>query len=229
MIIQSDRYTLYQGDCLDILPTLGSVDAVITDPPYGINYINGGGRNPLNGWRDFRHQGRWDCARPNKKIFDWILSNKNAIVWGGNYFTDYLPPSSQWLIWDKGQRDFSLADFEMAWSSQNKSGRIFDYPRARMLQENGLHPTQKPIALMEWCIELATRPGDIILDPFMGSGTTGVAAMKTGRRFIGVELDPGYFQIAHERIANAAGDFVTTAKERANGQIALWDMEGVRP
>jgi len=195
---------LYLGDCLEILPTLeaGSVDAVITDPPYGIKIINGGGRG-INGWRDYKSDGRWDETRPPKDIFDLMLQQDNVIIWGGNYFTDYLPPSSQWLIWDKGQRDFSLADFEMAWGSKDKAGRIFDYPRVRMISENGLHPTQKPIALMKWCIELATNAGDTILDPFMGSGTTGVACVQTGRNFIGIEIDPNYYAIAEKRIKEA--------------------------
>jgi DNA modification methylase len=200
----SDDVTLYLGDCLEVMAELeaGSVDAVITDPPYGINIISGGGRG-MNGWRDFKAQGDWDKQRPSKEYFDYLLQYKTLIVWGGNYFTDYLPPTQQWLIWDKGQRDFSLADAEMAWSSQNKAVRIFDYPRARMMQENGLHPTQKPIALMKWCIELATNPGDTILDPFMGSGTTGVAAVQLGRKFIGIEIDETYYEIAKKRISQA--------------------------
>jgi site-specific DNA-methyltransferase (adenine-specific) len=129
--------------------------------------------------------------------------SKTVVIWGGNYFTDYLPPSSQWLVWDKGQRDFSLADCELAWCSQPKAARVLTYARAAALQENGLHPTQKPIEVMRWCIRLTTCPGDTILDPFMGSGTTGVACRMEGRKFIGVEIDPHYYAIAEKRIANA--------------------------
>ena len=196
---------LYQGDCLEILPTLeaGSVDAVITDPNYGINNMHAGGRG-INGWRDFRNDTNWDKDRPSKIAFDLMLAiAKTAVIWGGNYFTDYLPPSMCWLVWDKGQRDFSLADGEMAWTNQDKAMRIFTYPRAAMLKENGLHPTQKPIALMKWCIEMFTQEGDTILDPFMGSGTTGVACVQTGRNFIGIEIDPTYYAIAEKRIARA--------------------------
>jgi DNA modification methylase len=200
---QVDGMKLYLGDCLEILPTLaaGSVDAVVTDPPYGINIISGGGRG-INGWRDYREQGEWDKTRPPKDCFDQMIRvGKTVIIWGGNYFTDYLPPTQQWLIWDKGQRDFSLADGELAWSNQDKAVRIFSYPRAAMLKENGLHPTQKPIALMKWCIELAAA--GTILDPFMGSGTTGVACVQTGRDFIGCEIDEKYFDIAIKRIQQA--------------------------
>lgn len=195
---------LHLGDCLEILPTLasGSVDAVVTDPPYGINIIRGGGRG-INGWRDYG-DGGWDKERPSPAAFEHIARiASTVVVWGGNYFTDMLPPSSCWLVWDKGQRDFSLADGEMAWVNQDKAMRIFSYARAAMLKENGFHPTQKPIALMKWCIELFTKPGDTVIDPFMGSGTTGVACVKTGRNFIGIEKDPGYFAIAQKRIAEA--------------------------
>lgn len=197
---------LIHGDCLDVLKTLdaGSIDAVVTDPPYGINFINGGGRSQKAGWRDARGDGDWDKYRPSKEIFDEILRiGRKVIVWGGNYFTDYLPPSMQWLVWDKCQRDFSLADCELAWSNQDRAARVFSFPRGAMQSERVNHPTQKPVSLMKWCIELVTQPGDTILDPFMGSGTTGVAAVKTGRRFIGCEIDPTYFAIAEKRIAEA--------------------------
>ena len=193
------------GDCLEILPTLAdnSVDAVITDPPYGINIIHGGGRG-MNGWTDYGDQGRWDEAKPSQELFDHLLRiGKVVIIWGGNYFTDMLPPTSQWLIWDKGQRNFSLADFEMAWSSQQRGSRIYDLSRARALQDGKQHPTQKPVSLMKWCIEQVTIHCDTVLDPFMGSGTTGVACVQTGRNFIGIEIDPGYFEIAEKRIKEA--------------------------
>jgi DNA modification methylase len=196
--------TLYLGDCLEVMKQLPdkSVDAVITDPPYGISYINGGGRNSKNGWRDFRDDGKWDEIRPSRDYFDQMERLGNiVIVWGGNYFTDYLHPTQRWLIWDKGQRDFSLADGEMAWSNQDKAVRIFTYPRVAMIKENGLHPTQKPIALMKWCIEIAAANN--IFDPFMGSGTTGVACVMLGRKFIGCEIEPKYFDIAVKRIKEA--------------------------
>lgn len=192
------------GDCLELMRDIPdrSVDAVITDPPYGINYINGGGRNPKNGWRDFRSHGDWDRFVPTREYFDEMRRiAKLVIIWGGNYFTNHLPPSQQWLVWDKGQRDFSLADGELAWTNQDKAVRIFTYPRAAMIKENGLHPTQKPIALMQWCIELLDA--QTILDPFMGSGTTGVACVKLNRNFIGIEINPDYFSIAKRRIEEA--------------------------
>ncbi len=199
--------TLYNADCRDVSPLVQGVDAVVTDPPYGIGADEAGHRaQGKSGWTDFG-PAQWDKERPPRDIFDAILAcSKYQIIWGGNYFTDYLPPSMQWLIWDKGQRDFSLADFEMAWSSQQKAARIFTYPRSEALKDGKEHPTQKPLALMKWCIDLLPQP-TTIFDPFMGSGTTGVAAIQLGKTFIGVEREEKYFEIACRRIkeATAAG------------------------
>jgi len=197
------RATLIQADCRDVLPLLGKVDAVVTDPPYGINADKAASKNNGKwGWT-FYGETDWDKSRPPPEVFDLILNaGKQQIIWGGNYFTDLLPPTMQWLVWDKGQRDFSLADCEFAWSSQQRAARIFDYPRARALQDGKEHPTQKPIALMKWCIDMLPKP-QTILDPFMGSGTTGVAAVQMGRDFIGVEMEPRYFEIACKRIEDA--------------------------
>jgi len=194
--------TLYLGDCMDILPTLDKVDAVITDPPYGIGADKHAGKAE-NGWTQWEVSG-WDSARPEIGTIKAILkAGKVLIIWGGNYFTDCLPPSMQWLVWDKGQRGFSLADCEFAWSSQNKAARIFDYARALAMQDGKQHPTQKPIALMEWCIDQCKNNPQTILDPFMGSGTTGVAAVQMGRKFIGIEREPSYCDIACQRIETA--------------------------
>jgi len=193
--------TLYLGDCREILPTLPKVDAVVTDPPYGINHARD--RNSQkDGWVDYPANG-WDRERPEKDVFD-LIREKSAdqIIWGGNYFTDYLPPTMRWLVWDKGQRNFSLADCEFAWTSQPKAARIFNYSRGEALQEGKQHPTQKPVPLMEWC--LAFMPdAKTIMDPFMGSGSTGVACVNLGRRFVGIERTPEYFDIACERIRAA--------------------------
>jgi DNA modification methylase len=183
-----------------------TVAAVVTDPPYGIRADEAAANNKGKyGWTYFG-ESAWDRERPPKAIFDAILAAaEHQIIWGGNYFTDFLPPSMQWLIWDKGQRDFSLADFEMAWSSQNKAARIFTYPRSAALKDGKEHPTQKPIDLMKWCIDLLPAP-DTIFDPFMGSGTTGVAAIQMGKKFIGVEREEKYFEIALRRITEAVNN-----------------------
>jgi len=212
--------TLYLGDCREILPTLGKVDAVVTDPPYGIDYGkrmkgkgDGAGGLDANRWKDYG-EFTWDEQRPSREVFDAIRAAAPIqIIWGGNYFTDYLPPTMQWLIWDKCQRDFSLADFEVAWSSQQAASRIFDYSRPQALRDGREHPTQKPVALMVWCLERLPASAKVILDPFAGSGTTGVACAKLGREFIGIEREPTYFDIACKRIAEAQkqGDFLRDA------------------
>jgi DNA modification methylase len=192
---------MYLGDCMDILPTLPGVDAVVTDPPYGINHARD--RNSQkDGWVDYPANG-WDRERPSRDVFDVMRAkSKDQIIWGGNYFTDYLPPTMRWLVWDKGQRNFSLADCEFAWTSQAKAARIFTYSRGAALQDGKEHPTQKPLALMEWCLTFLDG-ARTILDPFAGSGTTGVACANLGRAFIGIERAPEYFEIACSRIAAA--------------------------
>lgn len=199
--------TLYMGDCRDILPTLPPVDAVITDPPYGIGADKAASKNEGKwGWK-YHGDTNWDVERPPRECFDLMGERVRRggvfIVWGGNYFTDWLPPTMQWLVWDKGQRNFSLADCEFAWSSQKRAARIFSYSRGAAMQDGKEHPTQKPIALMEWCIEQAANKPQTIIDPFMGSGTTGVACMNLGRRFIGIEREPKYFDIACRRIEDS--------------------------
>lgn len=199
-----DGVTCILGDCMEVLPTLGRVDAVVTDPPYGIDYGRAGGFSASHGWGPWREKCGWDVERPARAIFEAMLAcSKHQIIWGGNYFTDYLPPSSHWLIWDKGQRSFSLADFEMAWGSQKRAARMIDYPRGRAVLDGKEHPTQKPLQVMKVCIEQLPDDCRAILDPFMGSGTTGVAAVNLGRRFIGIEIDEHYFDIACRRISEA--------------------------
>lgn len=213
---------LLLGDCREILPELGKVDAVVTDPPYGIGADEAASKNNGQwGWK-YYGESQWDRSRPPREIFDDILrAAPHQIVWGGNYFTDFLPPTMQWLIWDKGQRDFSLADFEVAWSSQQKASRILSFPRARALADGKEHPTQKPVEVMKWCLSFLPD-AETILDPFMGSGTTGVACVKLGRKFIGIEIDPGYFEIAAKRIrqAYAQPDLLIEA-ERSPQQMGM--------
>lgn len=194
--------TLYLGDCMDILPTLEKVDAVITDPPYGIGHkwdkVGGFARCGGKLWNG---SDEWDNATPKKQLIDNIVQlSKISILWGGNYFD--LPPSRGYLIWDKMQSEFTLADSEYAWVSKPITPKTFRFARAQLASEGKIHPTQKPIALMKWCIKQAGSP-QTILDPFMGSGTTGVACAQMGRSFIGIEREPTYFGIACRRIEQA--------------------------
>ncbi len=196
--------TLYNADCRDVLPTLPAVDAVITDPPYG---IGAGRERPHNGWADYGIAD-WDLDRPPAEVFPLLLAaGEIQMIWGGNYFTDLLPPTMQWLVWDKGQRGFSLADCEFAWSSQRRAARIFTYARAQALQDGKEHPTQKPVALMEWCLRrMKVEPGMTVLDPFCGSGTVGVACVQMGVNYVGVELQEQYYEAAKRRIDRALAE-----------------------
>ncbi len=194
---------LYQGDCLEVMRALGKVDAVVTDPPYGIDYGRAGGFSASHGWGQWRENVEWDAERPDAIVFDAMLAaSKEQVIWGGNYFADLLPATMRWLAWDKGQRDFSLADMELAWTSQRKAVRVFTYARGKAVKDGKQHPTQKPVALMEWCLGFLPN-AETILDPFMGSGTTLVACAKMGRKGIGIELDPDYFDIACKRVEEA--------------------------
>ena len=201
-ILDGGNITLYCGDCLDILPTLepGSVDAVVTDPPYGIGAARKGGVGGSNK-AVAGHYGDsgWDDEPAN--IAPLISLGLPSIIWGGNYFA--LPLMRGWLVWDK-LNSGNFADCELAWTNLPTSVRIFRHLWNGMIRGSErdcrrVHPTQKPVALMEWCLSFLPE-ATIILDPFMGSGTTGVACVRTGRRFCGIEIDPGYFQIAVKRI-----------------------------
>lgn len=198
----AEGVTLHLGDCREIIPTLPRVDAVVMDPAYGINAARDR-KSQKHGWRDYDAPG-WDKERTPAELVSLAISaGKHAIVWGGNYWADILPPTSKWLAWDKGQTDFSLADFELAWCSFDGAARRITLPRSVAMRDGKEHPTQKPVEVMRWCIEKLPTGCRTILDPFMGSGTTGVAAVKMGRQFIGIEIEPKYFEIACRRIADA--------------------------
>ncbi len=185
--------TLYQGDCLEVMPTLGEFDAVVTDPPYGI------GITKSNRLAVSRGMGgvSWDDKPAS---VSWLnTKSQTAIVWGGNYFD--LPPTRAPLVWDKNNAGRDFADFEMAWTNLDMVARRFVF-RPMNMDGGKQHPTQKPVALMEWCLGFLPN-AETILDPFMGSGTTGVACVNLGRSFTGIELDPGYFDIACKRIEEA--------------------------
>ena len=201
--------TLYLGDCLEILPTLPKVDAVITDPPYGIGEAAGknASRTKLAIAKDYG-DARWDDSPISADAIQAVISaGKWAAVFGGNYYA--MPPSSCWLVWDKENGDNDFADCELAWTNYPKAVRRIRYMWNGMLRANGElrgdHPTQKPIGVMKWAISHAPCSATV-LDPFMGSGTTGVACMNLGRRFIGIEIEPKYFDIACERIETRSGN-----------------------
>ena len=195
------------GDCLDVLPTLkaGSVDAVVSDCPYGINHKSGGGTGGK--WDFVRHQGI--TIQGDSVPFDpgpMLALQIPFILWGANFYSNKIPGCG-WLIWDKRPgietMKFNRSDSELAAFSESKTVKTFRYLWHGICREeeigSHLHPTQKPVALMKWCLDMLPKAKTII-DPYMGSCPTGVACIRTGRKFIGIELDPGYFAIACKRI-----------------------------
>ena len=201
---------LILGDCLEVMPLLGADCDAVTDPPYGIGQDKG--FVGFGGFGGFgtpiarkQYAGGWDGEVPTKKLFEVLLAScSTAIIFGGNYFTDRLPVGRHWLVWDKLNTMPSFSDCELAWTNiAKKSVKRLRYEYNGILgkREDRVHPTQKPVDVMRWAVEQTKRM--TILDPFMGSGTTGVACVQLDRKFIGIELDEDYFNIACERIAEA--------------------------
>lgn len=212
---------LWLGDCRDILPTLEKVDAVITDPPYGIGEAAGknASRGKLAVSKDYGND-TWDNNQIDKSLIDLVIdAGHGVVIFGGNYYA--MPAASCWLVWDKENGATDFADAELAWTNLPKAVRLIRYRWHGMLRANnelrGDHPTQKPIGVMRWCIDQAGNP-QTILDPFMGSGTTGVAAMQMGRSFIGIERESKYFDIACRRIDDAQRQQPLFAPEPAKAE-----------
>jgi DNA modification methylase len=192
------------SDLIEKLLNGKKAELLLTDPPYGIGYA---GSMQLgqekHGWKQY--EGGWDELKPESGVLQYLCQiTDNQIIWGGNYFTDDLPPTMGWLIWDKGQRGFSLADGEMAWTSFNNALRIKEYARAKANQEEKNHPTQKPQEIMNWCFEYADRHSKkeikLVLDAYLGSGSTMVASHQLKRKCYGMELDPKYCQVIIDRM-----------------------------
>jgi site-specific DNA-methyltransferase (adenine-specific)/modification methylase len=216
---------LYLGDCMEIMPALEGVGAVVTDPPYGINenskkVASRENAAPARDYGDFD----WDKAPAPQESIDLICKiSKHQIIFGGNYFT--LGPTPCWLVWDK-ENTGDFADCELAWTNLKKAVRRINWRWNGMIrkgQEERFHPTQKPLGVMEWCLT-HVPDAETILDPFMGSGTTGVACVKAGRRFVGIEMHEPYFNAACERIRKAYQQpdmFVSAPKREQPKQEAL--------
>lgn len=201
--VQIGRATLYLGDCRDILPHLPKADAVVTDPPYGIDAGNMKLGNAAAGRIDFCD---WDSEAPDLNFL--VSLEIPSIIWGGQYFSS-LPPKDAWLVWHKGEgmRGRSFAEAELAWTNLAiKTRQISLAPNNDPgLRQGRVHKCQKPVPLMKWCLSFLPD-AQTILDPFMGSGTTGVAAIQAGKSFIGVEREGSYFEAACRRIREANGD-----------------------
>jgi site-specific DNA-methyltransferase (adenine-specific) len=193
---------LWHGDCREVLPLLPAHDLLLTDPPYGIGRD---GKPPSTsshgGHKGYEFLG-WDTDAPPAWLFGLMHEKAaNLIIWGANYYPQYLRPSMGWLVWDKGQR-ISQSDCELAYSTLDKALRSMTLNRTAIAQDGAVHPTQKPVQVMAWCLDFAAD-AQTVLDPFMGSGTTGVACAQLGKAFTGIERERKYFDIACERISRA--------------------------
>lgn len=211
------RATLYLGDCRDLLGSIPQVDLVCTDPPYGIDESSAkvasrqrridGNSKSLADQRDYG-EFSWDQTSVAPELMAEIRQKgKWQIIFGGNYYD--CPAAKCWLVWDKVNGNNDFADCELAWTNLPKAVRRLQYMWNGMLRERGAqrgdHPTQKPLEVMKWAIGHAPN-SETILDPFMGSGTTGVAAVQMGKAFIGIEREERYFEAACRRIREANGD-----------------------
>jgi len=193
------------------MPLLGKVDAVVTDPPYGIGEsgAKSASRGKLAAADKYTHK-NWDAETADEAVYLAVSIAKNSIVFGGNYYD--LPPTSCWLVWDKQNGANDFADCELAWTNMNRATRRIVWAWNGFIRKGEMdkvktptfrvHPTQKPVGVMEWCLGFLPD-AQTILDPFAGSGTTGVACVNLGRKFIGIEKDPDYFEIMCRRIDDA--------------------------
>jgi site-specific DNA-methyltransferase (adenine-specific) len=183
-------------------------DLAIVDPPYGINADKiQNNKKGKNGYIQYKST-EWDNCIPSQEYFDELMRvSKNQIIWGGNYMTEFLKPSMGWIIWDKGQRNFDLADGEMAWTSFNKAMRIFDFARSSCIKSNNtmikkFHPTAKPFELYKWILDKYAKENDKILDTHLGSGSIAIACHDYGFELTACELDTEYYNKAIQRIKN---------------------------
>jgi len=201
--------TVICADCLEVMRGMedNSVDLVLTDPPYGIKRDKGFG-----GFGGFgkpiarrKYSDDWDNDRPSKEYFDEMLRvSKNAIIFGGNYFADILPQGKHWIVWDKLNTMPTFGDCELIWTNiaRNSTKKItFEYNGLLGKEQHRQHPTQKPLYLMTNIINTYSKENNIILDPFLGSGTTAVACKELNRNYIGIEISPEYCKIAERRLA----------------------------
>ena len=216
------------GDCLQVMRGMpdGCVDLVLTDPPYGIGESNRknlsrGNLAPPTDYGDYS----WDAERIGPEyIRECMRVSKNQIIFGGNYYTDVLPPTPCWIFWDKKNGNNDFADGELAWTSFPSTLRRFEWMWNGMLRQGGeprYHPTGKPVALGRWILERYSQPEDTILDPFMGSGTFLVAAKMLGRRYIGIDIEEKYVRIAEERLRNTTPPLPFVTKKAEQGALGI--------
>lgn len=200
-------------DCMDLERGLPSYpdkffDLAIVDPPYGID--SSGAKSPSNGFKSQALWDKmliWDAKRPDEAYFEQLFRvSKHQIIWGANYYPQYLPPSQGWIFWDKGQRNFSFADGELAFSSFDKALRVFQFSRGELMAEckkariEKFHPTQKPMALYRWLVANYAKPGMKLLDTHVGSASSLVVFEEMGFEYHAFEIDEDYYKAGNERL-----------------------------
>jgi site-specific DNA-methyltransferase (adenine-specific) len=179
-------------------------DLAIVDPPYGIGYDGAKKTSGSHGGRKAHEFKGWDSKIPEKLYFDELYRiSQNQIIWGANYFTEFLPPSMGWIVWRKDRGEFSSSDAELAFSSFNRALREFTKNPLVLVREGGtIHPTQKPVALYKWLLDKYAKPNDKILDTHLGSMSIAIACHDYGFELTGCELDPEYYTKGIERVQN---------------------------
>jgi len=196
--------TLYNDDCMNVMKTFKDkqFDLALVDPPYGIG---------IDGQKEDVKQGRqirkahdfkgWDNAIPSEEYFIELKRvSRNQIIWGGNYFTKFLPPTKAWIFWYKGQQGLTMSDGEMAWTSLKTVTRMVDIHRTHLWQEKPDHPTQKPVKLYKWLLKNYAKEGDTILDTHFGSLSIGIACHDLGFELTAIELDKDYYEAGKKRL-----------------------------
>lgn len=197
---------LYNEDCMAAMKKFSDnfFDLAIVDPPYGLKidgqkeYISK--TNSKHNRKKHKFLG-WDKERPRAEYFEELRRvSKNQVIWGGNYFVEYLPPTKGWLVWDKGQHGLTMSDCELAYTSFNTPTRVTIINRAELAKEGTIHPTQKPIKLYSWVLSLFAKEGDLILDTHCGSASSLIACYRANTNFIGFEIEKYYYDKALERL-----------------------------
>jgi site-specific DNA-methyltransferase (adenine-specific) len=193
---------VYNEDCIQVMKRYPDkfFDLAVVDPPYGIGYDGQIKSTSKHGGRRAKEFKGWDNQTPEQDYWDELFRvSKNQIVWGANYFTEYLPPSMGWIFWDKGQR-ICNSDGELAFSSFQRALRVYEVNRVHITQHGDTqHPTQKPVKLYDWIFANYASEGNLILDTHLGSGSSRIAANKAGLSFVGCEIDKEYFDAAEKR------------------------------
>lgn len=198
--------TLYNEDCLEAMKNIPDkyFDLAIVDPPYGIGidgqkeYISN--TNSKHNRKAHTFYG-WDQERPGKEYFRELERiSKHQVIWGGNYFVQYLQPTKGWLVWDKGQHGLSMSDCELAYTSFNKPTRVININRGELRRERTIHPTQKPIKLYDWILSMFANEDCKVIDTHCGSASSLIACHRAGIEFLGFEIQEEYYKSAKARL-----------------------------